>query len=122
MNGQFRPLQISRGIRQAFQENSQELGMANPFDAASSYVNNIFSILQGLPLLMNNLPEIPNIFKEAREMYPGQTYEKYMESNVPGVTPNIVGGTTQQSSGLDVRKTQAEGQRVFGPFDTIFGG
>jgi len=75
-----------------------------------------------MPLLMSGLPEMPNIFKQAQEMYPGQTYEKYMESNVPGLSPGLVGGAPQQSSGLNIRKTQAEGQRVFGPFDRIFGG
>lgn len=121
-NGMFRPLLISEGIIRAFQENADQVGMLNPFLQVSDYINQLYSLYAGMPLLMSGLPEMPNIFKQAQEMYPGQTYEKYMESNVPGLSPGLVGGAPQQSSGLNIRKTQAEGQRVFGPFDRIFGG
>lgn len=118
-NGNFRPLLISEGIIRAFQENADQIGMINPYLQASDYINQIYSLYAGMPLLMSGLPEIPNIFREANKTYPGNTYQKYMESNVPGVSPTIVGPASNLNT---TQKTQQEGQRVFGPFDRIFGG
>lgn len=59
----FTPLQISKEIYQAFQENANRLGQANPMDAALDVIANIQSVLMRTPLTNPNIPEIQNPFK-----------------------------------------------------------
>jgi hypothetical protein len=59
----FTPLQISKEIYQAFQENADRLGQANPMDAALDVIANIQSILMRTSLTNPNIPEIQNPFK-----------------------------------------------------------
>ena len=119
MKGDFKPFTLSRGIIQAFKENAEQIGIQNPYPLTRNYLRELFRLYNSVPLLSPNLPNVKNIFKEAEKLYPSGTYEKYMESNVPGVSPTIVGPASNLNT---TQKTQQEGQKVFGPFDRIFGG
>jgi len=59
----FTPLQISKEIYQAFQENADKLGQVNPMDAALDVISNIQDILMRTPLSSPSIPEIQNPFK-----------------------------------------------------------
>jgi len=59
----FTPLQISKEIYQAFQENADKLGQANPMDAALDVISNIQDRLMRTPLSSPSIPEIQNPFK-----------------------------------------------------------
>ena len=119
MKGDFKPFTLSRGIIQAFKENAEQIGIQNPYPITRNYLRELFRLYNSVPLLSPNLPNVKNIFRDAEKLYPSGTYEKYMESNIPGVSPTIVGPASNLNT---TQKTQQEGQKIFGPFDRIFGG
>jgi len=62
-DGVFTPLNISKDVKDLFEENALNLGLPNPFDQASGIIDNIKDRLSTLPLTAPGLPEIENPFK-----------------------------------------------------------
>ena len=60
--GEFRPLKISKDVRELFEIKSQELGRANPFDAAEDVLSRIADVLEAVPVTADFFPEIINPF------------------------------------------------------------
>jgi len=56
----FRPLKISRDVKDLFEIRSQELGMANPFDRAQDVIERIADVLEAVPLTGDFFPDIQN--------------------------------------------------------------
>jgi len=66
-DGVFTPLNISKDVKNLFEENALNLGLPNPFDQASGIIDNIKDRLSTLPLTAAGLPEIENPFKNLAE-------------------------------------------------------
>jgi hypothetical protein len=60
--GEFRPLKISKDVRGLFEIKSQELGRANPFDAAEDVLSRIADVLEAVPITADFFPDIINPF------------------------------------------------------------
>ena len=60
--GEFRPLKISKDVRELFEIKSQELGRANPFDAAEDVLSRIADVLEAVPVTADFFPDLPNPF------------------------------------------------------------
>jgi len=61
----FRPLNISRDVRQLFEIKAMELGMANPFDRARDAIDRIKDRLSNTSLRGDFFPEITNPFSDS---------------------------------------------------------
>jgi hypothetical protein len=90
MKGDFRPFTLSRGIIQAFKENAEQIGVQNPYPLTRNYLRELFRLYNSVPLLSPNLPNVKNIFRDAEKLFPATTAPKYLDSPVPGVTPDIL--------------------------------
>ena len=88
--GRFEPFKISDGIKDAFADNARELGVVNPYSVAERQINNLYDLYRNLPIGLPDFPMFPNPFREARELFPATTAPKYLDSVVPGVTPDIL--------------------------------
>ena len=62
--GRFRPLKISKDVRNLFELRAQELGVMNPFQAAQDVLDRIAEILEMTPLGGDFFPDLENPFKE----------------------------------------------------------
>ena len=60
--GEFRPLKISKDVRNLFQIRAEELGRANPFDAAEDVLSRIADVLEAVPVTADFFPDIQNPF------------------------------------------------------------
>jgi len=58
--GEFRPLNISRDVQEIFEIQAAKLGMADPFAAAESVIDNIRELLSNVPLTADLFPNIEN--------------------------------------------------------------
>ena len=66
-DGVFTPLNISKDVKDLFEENALKLGLPNPFEQASGIIDNIRDRLSTLPLTEPGLPEIENPFRNLAE-------------------------------------------------------
>jgi hypothetical protein len=73
VNGTFRPLNISKEVAQAFQENADKLGLPNPFEQSVDVIGEIRSILSDVSLDQESLPELINPFIAAEQAGMPQT-------------------------------------------------
>ena len=112
----FSPLNVSKGVKDAFEENALKIGQPNPYDVVDDYIRDIFLFYQELPLGLEQLPSFPNPFKEI-ELQPTDT--SYLPDTGPGSV--VTGVSTQQPGGTTGLNIQQKGKQVFGAFDTIFG-
>ena len=62
MEAEFRPLKISKDVKELFEVRSQELGMTNPFEAAEDVMDRIKDVLEAVPLNGDFFPDIQNPF------------------------------------------------------------
>ena len=56
----FRPLTISRDVREIFEIRAQNLGLTNPFEGASDIIERIREVLESVPLGADLFPDIQN--------------------------------------------------------------
>ena len=62
IEGDFRPLKISRDVKDLFEIRAQELGIANPFEAAQDVIERIADVLEAVPVSADFFPDLPNPF------------------------------------------------------------
>ena len=60
--GEFRPLKISKDVRGLFEIKAEELGRANPFDAAEDVLSRIADVLEAVPVSGDFFPNLQNPF------------------------------------------------------------
>jgi len=110
--GLFTPLNISKGVEEAFEENALKIGQSDPYKIVKPFLKDVFKIFKNLPIRIQELPVIENPFKKI-ELSPTDT--SYLPpSGTPIVGPN---------SNLNTQQAVAQkGQQVFGSNDPIFGG
>ena len=90
----FIPYYPSANVRKAFQENADNLGVANPLDEAIDVINEIQNQLSSLPL---NAPTFPNIENPLMPMDAGTPLPTLGSLNLPGVDQATV---TAQGAGV----------------------
>ena len=62
IEGDFRPLKISRDVRDLFEIKSQNLGIRNPLEAAQDVLDRISEVLELTPLKGDLFPRLENPF------------------------------------------------------------
>ena len=88
--GIFRPYEISRKVQQAFQTHADEMGVANPLDAAYDIISDIQSQLQDVTL-DDLFPDIQNpLTPSIMDMGPIPGLNTGTPLNLPGVNPNVL--------------------------------
>jgi hypothetical protein len=85
----FRPLEISKPVRDLFELNARELGMTNPFDVAYNQIERLQNILSRVSLDGDFFPELENPFSNLPEPTLGPAGN--IPTNVLNTTPNIIG-------------------------------
>ena len=60
VDGEFRPLRISKDVEGIFETKASELGVANPFFEASMIIDRIQNVLENVSLVGDLFPDIPN--------------------------------------------------------------
>tara|TARA_R110002073_G_scaffold303484_1_gene471814 strand:- start:50 stop:4417 length:4368 start_codon:yes stop_codon:yes gene_type:complete len=104
IEGEFRPLTISREVQDLFDIKATEIGVANPFDQAADVIDRITEQLETVPLYGDLFPEIVNPFKVPltqgipetisnilpQQITGGFTGQQNVNTNqVQGITPNF---------------------------------
>ena len=80
-DGQFRPLTISRDVREIFEIRAQNLGLTNPFEGASDIIERIREVLEAVPLGADLFPDIQNPLSNLPEPTLGPA------ASLPGLPP-----------------------------------
>jgi hypothetical protein len=87
----FRPLKISREIRELFNENAAKLGIVNPFEAAYNEIERIRNDLERVTLEGDFFPTIENSFKNLPTPDLGPAAQGNIPANVQNAA-SIIGG------------------------------
>jgi hypothetical protein len=112
-NGEFRPYTISAKVEEAFQTHADEMGAANPLDAAYDIISDIASQLSDaslddlFPSIQN--PLMPSIMDQGTITQPGTL-------NMPGIDPNLLtnqGGNTGGNIPYNQMTTEQKIARLF---------
>ena len=64
IEGEFRPLTISKDVRELFEIKASQLGMANPYEAAEDVMDRIKEVLETVPLDGDFFPDLENPFRQ----------------------------------------------------------
>ena len=122
IEGEFRPLTISREVQDLFDIKATEIGVANPFDQAADVIDRITEQLETVPLYGDLFPEIINPFKVPLTQGIPETISSILPQSVTGfigqnnINTNQVQGLTPQEI-----KLRAQGKEVFNkPGEIIF--
>jgi len=119
-DGIFTPLNISKDVKDLFEENALKLGLPNPFEQASGIIDNIRDRLSTLPLTAPGLPEIENPFRNIQQPtlapiqglpeLPNPTQiQGYGQINLPGtVVGNQINPVTQLTQAEEQLLSPAE--------------
>ena len=108
--GQFRPLNISDKVIEAFQQNADKMGIPNPFIAAAPIIGEIKSRLSAIPLSEEGIPDIINPFDNLPEPNLGPVGE--LPPVVNSATPNIVAENNKLVPGNFNNLTQAQKYQI----------
>ena len=122
IEGEFRPLTISREVQDLFDIKATEIGVANPFDQAADIIDRITEQLETVPLYGDLFPDIVNPFKVPLTQGIPETISSILPESVTGfigqnnINTNQVQGLTPQEV-----KLRAQGKEVFNkPGEIIF--
>jgi len=114
--GIFRPYEISRKVQQAFQTHADEMGVANPLDAAYDIISDIQSQLQDVTL-DDLFPDIQNpLTPSIMDMGPIPGLNTGTPLNLPGVNPNVL---TPQGGNIPYNQMNNEQRLTY--YDRLFG-
>ena len=111
--GEFRPYTLSAKVEEAFQTHADEMGVANPLDAAYDIISDLENQFSDLSLddLFPDIqnPLMPNIMDQG--VIPGLNTGTPL--NLPGVNPNVL---TPQTGNIPYNQmtTQQKIDRLFG--------
>ena len=64
IEAEFRPLKISKDVRELFEIKAAELGVSNPYDAAEDVMDRIKDVLEAVPLSADFFPDLSNPFSQ----------------------------------------------------------
>jgi hypothetical protein len=106
--GRFKPLNISRDVKNLFQLRADELGLPNTFEQARDVIDTIREILSNVPLTQGDFPDIENPFNNLPAqptLNPsGQLPPAVLGADVVSVAnslnQNLVGGVNPQTTQL----------------------
>jgi hypothetical protein len=106
--GIFKPLDISRDVKDLFQLRAEELGLPNTFEQSQDVIDAIREFLSNVPLSQNDFPDIENPFNNLPAqptLNPsGQLPPAVLGADVISVAnslnQNLVGGVNPQTTQL----------------------
>ena len=106
--GIFKPLNISKDIKNLFQLRAEELGLPNTFEQSQDVIDAIREFLSNVPLSQNDFPDIENPFNNLPAqptLNPsGQLPPAVLGADVISVAnslnQNLVGGVNPQTTQL----------------------
>jgi len=90
--GRFKPLEISDSVKDKFAENARNIGKANPYIAANSYINSMLRVYKNTPLGLPELTTLPNPFKEVELPANDTSYFQQISSD-PSTITQVAGST-----------------------------
>ena len=90
----FRPYRISKEIRDAFEQNAAEIGIANPFDRAADAIGELESLFSDLSL---TLPEFP-VFENPLQPIMQDTPLGPTTLNLPSINTDLIANQVQGSN------------------------
>jgi hypothetical protein len=90
----FKPLSVSRDVRNAFAKNFEKLGLPNPYEQAAEVIANIQGQLIEVPLTENSLPEIINPFNIENDEQ-GSLPVGQLPPLVTGTNPSVIAANQQ---------------------------
>lgn len=114
-NGEFRPLNISRDVRDIFEIQAQELGIINPYETARDVLDRIEEVLEIAPLSGDFFPDIQNPYRGLPEINLGPISQGTLPDTVIS-TPSFIGS---QNTGLPNIVTQEQTFTSLNPYDTL---
>jgi hypothetical protein len=115
-DGEFRPYTLSAKVEEAFQTHADEMGVANPLDAAYDAISNIEDQLSDLSL-DNLFPDITNPLIPMGLGLPFTTPGGDTGAlNLPGVNPNAL---TNQGGNINYNQMNDQQKRAY--YDSVFG-
>ena len=105
--GEFKPYEISKAVEKLFQDNADNIGVANPLNYAKDVMDRISDVL-GSSLIMDNFPEMENPFRtsmlptmgSSNNASPLPTLVTATNPAVMAANKQIVGGVNQQRQQL----------------------
>ena len=108
--GRFKPIEISDSVQDKFRENARNIGKANPYTAARTYINSILRVYQNTPLGLSELPTLPNPFKEVELPANNTSYFQPL-SNIEGedILSVAGAGTVPNGGGVNIANSSNYG-------------
>jgi len=107
IEGEFRPLTISREVQDLFDIKATEIGVANPFDQAADIIDRITEQLETVPLYGDLFPDIENPFKVPLTQGIPETISSILPESITGFTgQNNVSLPNTGTLNFDQLKTQ----------------
>ena len=103
----FRPLTISKDVRDLFEANARELGLGNPFEAAYNEIQKLIQQLSRVKLDGDFLPDLENPFRNLPEATLGPAANVgVLPPVVTGANPSVVAANQQIVSGVNPKTAQ----------------
>jgi len=102
----FRPLEISKPVRDLFEINARELGIVNPFDVTYNEIEKLQNLLNRISLDGDFLPEIENPFSNLPEPTLGPA------GNIPTNVANSSGFIGQQNVNIPYTQLPTQDQKL----------
>ena len=123
IEGEFRPLKISKDLQEIFAIKAEELNVADPYEAAADVIDSLIDQLENTPLNGDLFPELQNPFRVSLieglpDFIANASLPKFDNTGGFLGQGNI---NTNQVAGLSPLELQLQkGQKVFGSNDKIF--
>jgi hypothetical protein len=104
--GEFRPLTISKDVKNLFEIIAQQLGIVNPYESAKEVMDRIEEILKISSLKGDFFPEIENPFRGLPEITLGSV------GNIPANVANSSGFIGQQNVNIPYTQLPTQDQKL----------
>jgi len=104
--GEFRPLTISKDVKNLFELIAQQLGIVNPYESAKEVMDRIEEILKISSLKGDFFPEIENPFRGLPEITLGSV------GNIPANVANSSGFIGQQNVNIPYTQLPTQDQKL----------
>jgi hypothetical protein len=123
IEGEFRPLKISKDLQEIFAIKAEELNVADPYEAAADVIDSLIDQLENTPLNGDLFPELQNPFRVSLidglpDFIANASLPKF--DNTGGFLGQGNINTSQVAGASPLELQLQKGQKVFGSNDKIF--
>ena len=123
IEGEFRPLKISKDLQEIFAIKAEELNVADPYEAAADVIDSLIDELENTPLNGDLFPELQNPFRVSLieglpDFIANASLPKF--DNTGGFLGQGNINTNQVAGASPLELQLQKGQKVFGSNDKIF--